>query len=188
MGSTNLFLTNSALGPTGGHGGGAIELVAANDLIIGSFGSVFMKGGDGNQTSEGGGGGGSGGAVLLSSGNSLLISGKLDASGGNGGYGGLDSSLAGGGGGGGRIAMYGESITINGSISVEGGRCGVYKLPSISVNVTALNVSVYMVMISKLDDKRLSFLGSLFIKNTLNVSNVIFIDLQKNILLNHLSY
>jgi hypothetical protein len=31
-----LFLINSALGPTyglGGHGGGAIELVAANDLV-----------------------------------------------------------------------------------------------------------------------------------------------------------
>jgi hypothetical protein len=37
--------------------------------------------------------------VLLSTGNSLLISGKLDTSGGDGDYGGSDSSLSGGGGG-----------------------------------------------------------------------------------------
>ena len=39
----------------GGAGGGALEIVAANDIVVGSFGRILMMGGDGGQTSEGGG-------------------------------------------------------------------------------------------------------------------------------------
>lgn len=39
----------------GGAGGGAIEVIAINDILIGKFGRIIMMGGDGGQTSEGGG-------------------------------------------------------------------------------------------------------------------------------------
>jgi len=182
MGARNPFVANMALGPTtgsGGHGGGAIEIIAANELIIGKYGKIMVRGGDGEQTSEGGGGGGSGGSILLSCGNSLVISGELDASGGDGGYGGLSSSLAGGGGGGGRIAMYGDSITSDGQVLVEGGYCGVYKPPFSLENVTVFNASLYMMMVSPLDDERLSYLGVLFIKDTLNISIAYAMNIKK---------
>jgi hypothetical protein len=126
MRSQHPFEINSFLGPTlgsGGHGGGAIELVAANDLHIGTYGRIIMRGGDGEQTSGGGGGGGSGGAILLTTGTTVLMEGELDVSGGLGGYGGpVSSALAGGGGGGGRIAIYAESMTLTGKTTVSGGR------------------------------------------------------------------
>ncbi|RYH15908.1 hypothetical protein EON65_30950, partial [archaeon] len=65
------FQINAAFGPTigrGGNGGGAFEFIAANDLTIGSFGQIYAKGGEGEQSSGGGGGGGSGGAIVLASG------------------------------------------------------------------------------------------------------------------------
>lgn len=37
----------------GGAGGGAIELVATNDIIVGSYGKIYMVGEDGSQANEG---------------------------------------------------------------------------------------------------------------------------------------
>lgn len=57
MRGINPYDINLLLGPVkglGGHGGGAIELVAANDVIIGSFGKLLARGGDGEQSSQGG--------------------------------------------------------------------------------------------------------------------------------------
>jgi hypothetical protein len=48
---------NSVLGPAvgfGGHGGGAIEFIAANDITVGSYGKILAIGGNGQQSSEGG--------------------------------------------------------------------------------------------------------------------------------------
>ncbi|KAJ1438841.1 hypothetical protein B484DRAFT_392074 [Ochromonadaceae sp. CCMP2298] len=168
MRSVNPFDINSALGATtgsGGHGGGAIELIAANDLTIGSNGKIIFKGGDANQTAQGGGGGGSGGAILLTTGTTLLIEGELDASGGKGGYGGT-VALAGGGGGGGRIASYAESITVTGTVQLQGGACGVLKTP-VPREVLELSITVYMIMVSPLNNARLAALGVQFVEAAL---------------------
>eukprot|EP00981_Chlorochromonas_danica_P011120 scaffold3756_cov180-Ochromonas_danica.AAC.12 len=131
MAQTDPFLINAVLGRVsgiGGDGGGAIEIISASDLTIGSFGKIIAIGGDGEQSSQGGGGGGSGGAILLASGTAVKVDGNLDVSGGNGGYGGsYYQNQAGGGGGGGRIAIYADSIvTTSATISYAGGKCGVY--------------------------------------------------------------
>lgn len=61
----------------GGHGGGAIEVIAANDIVIGTYGHISMRGEDGQQASGGGGGGGgSGGAILLSAGGVIVNEGE----------------------------------------------------------------------------------------------------------------
>lgn len=150
----NAFL-NSVAG-RGGDGGGAIQLVTANDMTIGSFGKIIARGEDGEQTSEGGGGGGSGGAISLAAGGVVIVDGMLDVRGGDGGYGGIGLevatgeidtderkriNVAGGGGGGGRISIFGESIIIRGNVNVEGGNCGVYKIDAMR-NVYAVNVSL----------------------------------------------
>ena len=112
----------------GGGGGGVIEIAAANDIIVGHYGMVLMKGGDGEQGAEGGGGGGSGGAISIIAGGVVYNDGVLDVSGGSGGYGGgTDGSVSGGGGGGGRIAIYSESITDEGRLIASGGVCGIFK-------------------------------------------------------------
>jgi hypothetical protein len=184
MRTGNPFEINSVLGPVngrGGHGGGAIELVAANDLTIGTYGRIIMRGGDGEQTSGGGGGGGSGGAILLTSGTIIFMAGELDVTGGRGGFGGpLTQDLAGGGGGGGRIAYYGESITINGVNSYAGGACGTLKA-TVERNVVVLNTSVYMIMLSPLDDERLAYLGTEFVKMALNPAFVYFSSIQQQL-------
>jgi len=57
MRGKNPYDINLLLGPVtglGGHGGGVIEIVGANDVIIGSFGRILARGGDGEQSSEGG--------------------------------------------------------------------------------------------------------------------------------------
>lgn len=171
MRSVHPFEINAVLGPTsgsGGHGGGAIELIAANDLTIGTFGRILMRGGDGEQTSGGGGGGGSGGTILLTSGTTILMEGQLDVTGGNGAYGGVaGAALAGGGGGGGRIANFAESITVHGRADYAGGACGVRKV-TVDHSVVVLNTSVYMVMLSSLDEDRLAFLGTEFVRDALN--------------------
>ena len=51
---TEPFTINAIQGPVegrGGHGGGAIELVAPNDVTIGSFGKILCDGGPGEGTS-----------------------------------------------------------------------------------------------------------------------------------------
>eukprot|EP01034_Spumella_vulgaris_P021395 gene21395-27425_t len=166
MSSSDLYAINSVLGATagsGGHGGGAIEIVASNDVVIGSYGKLMVRGGVAGSTAEGGGGGGSGGAVLLSSGSTILMEGTIDASGGDGGFGGfLHLDLAGGGGGGGRVALYADSISVTGSLSAEGGDCGVYYavVPTDSVEVKA---TLYLAMYSPLDDARVKSLTSQYL-------------------------
>jgi hypothetical protein len=147
MSPADLFAINGALGPNvagkGGAGGGAVEIIAANDLILGTFGKISVKGGKGDHTSGGGAGGGSGGAILLASGSTTIVQGILDVSGGAGGYGG-SSEVAGGGGGGGRIAIFADSITVSSyekSLIADGGACGIYtsEVPTIvsTMDITA---------------------------------------------------
>lgn len=148
MSPADLFTINAARGPSlagrGGAGGGAIELVAASDLVIGSYGVIRAQGGMGEQTSDGGGGGGSGGAILLTAGTTAVVEGILDVSGGSGGYGGTSSSLQGGGGGGGRIAIFADTITVAdsaASLIATGGSCGAFTEivahPVVAINVSA---------------------------------------------------
>jgi hypothetical protein len=117
----------------GGSGGGAIEIVAANDISIGPNATISCSGQEGFTALMTGGGGGSGGTVLLAAGGSIRHQGTISVKGGAGGAAKQPSghqNLAdghGGGGGGGRIAMYAESIVIEpGSrINREGGECSV---------------------------------------------------------------
>lgn len=163
MSPADLFEINAALGAStgvGGAGGGALEIVAANDLIIGSYGQLIMRGGSGQQTSAGGAGGGSGGSILLSSATTIIVDGTLDVTGGNGGYGGANRpDLAGGGGGGGRIALYADSITTDSaSIVADGGKCGVYRIP-VSYNAAIINITTLFALPVNLDTSRISFLA-----------------------------
>ncbi|CAM9732362.1 unnamed protein product, partial [Discosporangium mesarthrocarpum] len=120
-----------ALGEThqgrGGAGGGAIELTALNDVIIGSEGEVLMDGGAGAGDWEGGGGGGSGGAVVIAAGGTIRVAGTISVRGGDGGPAFRPlSQNAGGGGGGGRVALFAQSVDLEGaSVNVSGGRCFV---------------------------------------------------------------
>lgn len=124
----------------GGAGGGAIELVALNDLTIGVMGSVSVDGGDGVGDWDSGGGGGSGGSVVVAAGGTVRHAGEISARGGNGGRTLRPLSRnAGGGGAGGRVVLYGQSVEVvhgggglgaeeeeeskKGIIDVGGGRC-----------------------------------------------------------------
>ncbi len=101
----------------GGAGGGAVELLALNDVTIGVMGSVAVDGGDGAEDWDGGGGGGSGGSVVVAAGGALRHAGAISARGGHGGRTLRPLSRnGGGGGGGGRVALYGQSVEI-----VDGG-------------------------------------------------------------------
>merc|ERR1711871_1299629 len=175
----------------GGHGGGAIEIVAANDITVGEYGKFIVNGGDGEQTSEGGGGGGSGGSVVLSAGGVILNKGTIDASGGQGGHGGrgkrniysasqvakfpkdswqyrtLDH-MAGGGGSGGRVAMFGQSVTNTPQsiVNVEGGNCGIYKS---AVNTTFIELKAAILIGTRnitLSRHRIQHIGAIFINDT----------------------
>jgi hypothetical protein len=158
----------------GGDGGGAIEIVAANDVIIGSYGKVLMQGGHGEEASEGGGGGGSGGAILLSAGGLLRVDGILDVRGGDGGFGGYRDAAryAGGGGSGGRIALYAQSVSIahpNQTLSnsaLVGGRCGrrVIAASSTLTNYTLLHMNLTLASYLPLTDRTWSFLGMQFLR------------------------
>lgn len=187
MRSVHPFDINAYLGPVtgiGGSGGGAFELVAANDIVIGSFGNLYFNGGDGEQTSEGGGGGGSGGSILLAAGGTIFHQGVLDASGGQGGYGGrskrlvqadaLDNAYAatmdtvdGGGGGGGRVALFAESITNVGVMDVSGGKCGIYKVAKEEI-VMALDISLQVELRGLIDVNILIDLVAKFINKTVD--------------------
>jgi hypothetical protein len=157
----------------GGHGGGAMEVTAANDIIVGKYGKIIMRGGNGEQTSQGGGGGGSGGGIVLAAGGVVVHQGFLDVSGGMGGFGGeLHPELSGGGGGGGRIAIYGQSITITGVLKATGGTCGVQTV-AIAEAATVVNATLIMEMITPLDNSRLGFLGETFVNDTVTTANVI---------------
>lgn len=113
----------------GGSGGGAIEIVAANDIIVGSYGALSFDGEPGADDYQSAGGGGSGGSILLSAGGGVQIKGRLSVVGGSGGYMKSKSNAIGGGhgggGSGGRIALYGESVVIEdeSSLTLNGGSC-----------------------------------------------------------------
>jgi hypothetical protein len=132
----SLFSLLKAPAGRGGAGGGAVEIVANNDIIIGSSGAIHADGGDGAVGTQGGGGGGSGGAVLLVAGASMEVAGAVTARGGDGGSGG-SKDLAGGGGGGGRIAMFAQALKRESMQYVSGGRCGVATSIGVSTNVVA---------------------------------------------------
>jgi hypothetical protein len=181
----------------GGHGGGAIEIVAANDIHIGTYGKFIMNGGDGEQTSEGGGGGGSGGSIVLAAGGIVQNDGLLDVHGGAGGYGGVGKGsiyseaqkakfsensweyktmddMAGGGGGGGRIAIYGQSIvaTDTSDVTAAGGPCGVYKSMT-NQSIVVLNATLRIdAMGMPLDTQRLLHLGAVFLNDSLPTERV----------------
>lgn len=160
----------------GGAGGGAVELIAINDITIGSFGKLLLRGGDGEQTSEGGGGGGSGGAALLSAGGVVVNEGAIDVGGGGGAYGGnytagaevsstpVAAPISGGGGGGGRIALFGESIVNRGALSVTGGDCGVLLVES-NRSVSVVSVSVQLQSPLPLSDARLEYIVRLHLES-----------------------
>ena len=115
----------------GGSGGGAVELVANNDLVLGTRAALSCDGESGWDNFSTAGGGGAGGSILLSAGGAILISGNLSARGGSGGnrrdivqYNSSSTRFSGGGGGG-RLAIYGQSITMDDLIlmDVTGGTC-----------------------------------------------------------------
>lgn len=126
----------------GGAGGGAVELLALNDVTIGVMGSIAVDGGDGAEDWDGGGGGGSGGTVVVAAAGTVKHSGAISARGGHGGRTLRPLSRNGGGGGaGGRVVLYGQSVDVvggggadgeegeegavkKGVVDVGGGRCG----------------------------------------------------------------
>ena len=126
----------------GGAGGGVINLTLTGELSLGSGASIAANGSPGNagtrQTGGGGttrplsgGGGGSGGSVLVVSA-SVSGSGRIEATGGNGGaranhyynyYNGYSGNFnrwgfRGGGGGGGRVAVHASS-ELSGEIALK---------------------------------------------------------------------
>ena len=117
----------------GGSGGGAIEIVAANDIVLGPNATISCNGQEGFAALMTGGGGGSGGTALLSAGGSIRHQGTINVEGGAGGTARQPSGHKnlvdghGGGGGGGGVAMYAESIVIEpaSTINVNGGDCSV---------------------------------------------------------------
>ncbi len=107
----------------GGSGGGAIALIANNDIILGDQSSVSCNGENGWSSYMTAGGGGSGGSILLSAGGTVKASGHLEAKGGDGGFPFQEhTKVNGGSGGGGRVAIYGESISIQ-NVNVDSGSC-----------------------------------------------------------------
>lgn len=126
--------TSRLLRGLGGAGGGAIELLALNDLTIGVMGSIAVDGDDGSADWDSGGGGGSGGSVVVAAGGAVHHAGAISARGGNGGCTLRPlSKNAGGGGAGGRVVLYGQSVEVvggegadgeeRGAVDVGGGRC-----------------------------------------------------------------
>ena len=115
----------------GGAGGGALEIVALNDITLGPRSKISFPGEAGFRSYMTAGGGGSGGAILLSAGGAIRVEGELSVKGGDGGVADApDSKIGigaagghGGAGAGGRIAMFGETIAIdkNATISYGGG-------------------------------------------------------------------
>lgn len=127
----------------GGAGGGAVELIAVNDIVIGFNGGIDVSGEAGLGAYRGG-GGGSGGAIVLAAGGVVNCHGSLVARGGAGGPGVGTGSRGGGGGGGGRVAAYGQALTWANSytslgvdfdmVDVSGGAGGLDALADTGVN------------------------------------------------------
>jgi hypothetical protein len=111
----------------GGSGGGAIEIVAQNDIVLGLNSLISCNGENGWGGFMTAGGGGSGGSIVLAAGGVVDIKGRLQVKGGHGGIPSQHESVStGGAGGGGRLAVYGESITFSDTsqnILLSGGKC-----------------------------------------------------------------
>ena len=114
---------------TGGAGGGAMEIIAWNDFVIGKGGVLRADGAPGQYGFHGG-GGGSGGAILLSAGTSVVNRGVVSTNGGDGG-GCTSAGRVGGGGGGGRLAVYAQSLKNSGIIEARGGLGGTVQNNSV---------------------------------------------------------
>ena len=101
----------------GGTGGGAIRLIASENITIAGFLTANGTAGTRNTaTYGGGGGGGAGGGILLAASGTLTTSGTISAAGGAGGAG-YYSDGQGGGGGAGRVRLLaGGTRTIGGAI------------------------------------------------------------------------
>ncbi|KAJ8613683.1 hypothetical protein CTAYLR_003143 [Chrysophaeum taylorii] len=106
----------------GGAGGGAIEIVAVNDIELGPGAQISVDAEPGHSSHLFGGGGGSGGSIVLAAGGVLRVAenSKLSARGGNGGSG---LREPGGGGGGGRVAVYATTCRRKPIVDVGGGTC-----------------------------------------------------------------
>lgn len=121
-------MTQIASKSRGGSGGGAIALIAQNDIFLGANSKLSVNGESGWASYIYGGGGGSGGSILLSSGGATTVNGILEAKGGNGGQPwSTGEKFVGGGGSGGRIAMFGTTTTdtFKANIFLNGGDCDV---------------------------------------------------------------
>ena len=112
----------------GGAGGGALEIVAVNDITLGVNCRIGFDGEDGHDALMTAGGGGSGGSILMSAGGFIRVDGKLSVRGGNGGAAeqpngrvDLATNGHGGGGSGGRIAMYAQAVTFGPDSSADVG-------------------------------------------------------------------
>ena len=121
--------TNGRPRGRGGAGGGALEIVAVNDITLGPNGVLNFDGERGTDAFMTAGGGGSGGAVLLSAGGVIRLQGKISVAGGNGGEAlepnGRTDIVNGHGaaGSGGRVAMFAQAITFGegSSVGYDGG-------------------------------------------------------------------
>lgn len=102
----------------GGAGGGAIRLIASENITVAGFISANgTAGGRYSSTYAAGGGGGAGGGILLAASGNLTTTGSISAQGGGGGAG-YYSDGQGGSGGAGRIRLLaGGTRSIGGSIS-----------------------------------------------------------------------
>ena len=144
LGETDVHIISARSAPVGrgGAGGGAVELVAMNDITVGEHCELYVGGGAGEEGSRVGGGGGSGGSVVVAAGGSLRLLGTVRASGGAGGAAKRSAAQkpgdpsdpgdlaipadrgeggGGGGGGGGRVLLSGKSVEVRGEVDVSGG-------------------------------------------------------------------
>ncbi|MFH1310855.1 MAG: DUF87 domain-containing protein [Nanoarchaeota archaeon] len=123
LSSCSLYLNQ----PSGGNGGGKIE-ISASEVNIDLGCSILANGGNGGKEGYHVAGGGSGGKISIAT-SKLAISGFISVKGGNGQYdSGFDGVCSGGGSGGFVIINYIESSksndTIKSLIDVSGGRAG----------------------------------------------------------------
>lgn len=116
VGGINLrhLLAHSPPAGIGGAGGGALEIVAVNDIIFESTSGLDVSGGDG-QSAFWGGGGGSGGSILIVAGGIIQLDPNctIVADGGSGGASAAFPDGIRANGSGGRIAMYAKAMTLD---------------------------------------------------------------------------
>lgn len=155
----------------GGAGGGAIELAAVTDLVIGRHCRISSNAAHGENGYRGG-GGGAGGSILLSAGQTIVLRGFMEATGGDGGMGVGTGSRGGGGGSGGRVAAFAQSIASlesgESSATAHGGRGGwdegdvlSKKLKPEIAAALALDISLLLPEPSEAVIKHTSFNGQL---------------------------